>query len=533
MKRRRIRFDQLVPARNLRRVSPDSPYAYRTVEAPAVDTREVAAPAQAPSTVVMPTMMVRSRPRDIGLRDWAIYLLHNAALIEHALMIQYLYATYSLDANAGGPAADNPANPVSASSWTKPIRDIAVEEMGHLLTVQNILRFVGGAITFTREDFPIPTAVYPFPFQLERLTKDVLAKYVYAEMPDGEVPAGIMSPALRADVEARAQKAAAGAGGSFVNHVGTLYATLLDVFSDPAFQSPSTSGFPPATDTQAVTLQAAAGIGWHHLLGNKTIVDSVDGGGVTHPVKLKGARLLWVNSINDVLAALSFIARQGEASDPQSPNDSHFGRFLAIYKVFPDEGAAGWAKPAALKVPTNPTTISEPGTPGTISHKATQHWARLCDVRYRILLMSLTHATAIPTFSPAVPNPEEGAVTEELDALVNRIFDVMANGSLSVGQLARLLTGMPRTEPPTDETAGAPFTMPYTTAIPDRRREQWQYHLDLLDSSDDLVAEIRKTTPDPAFPKFQEAFDGLDGMEASDAAWRAQVATFLAKASTT
>ena len=38
-------------------------------------------------------------PREISWRDYAVYLLHVAAEIEHSLMVQYLYAAYSL----GGP----------------------------------------------------------------------------------------------------------------------------------------------------------------------------------------------------------------------------------------------------------------------------------------------------------------------------------------------------------------------------------------------------------------------------------------------
>ena len=36
--------------------------------------------------------VVLQRPRDFSVRDWAIYLLHNAAEVEHALMVQYLFA---------------------------------------------------------------------------------------------------------------------------------------------------------------------------------------------------------------------------------------------------------------------------------------------------------------------------------------------------------------------------------------------------------------------------------------------------------
>lgn len=40
---------------------------------------------------------------------------------------------------------------------------------------------------FDREEFPIPSDLYPFPFELEPLTKRSLGKYVLAEMPTEEV----------------------------------------------------------------------------------------------------------------------------------------------------------------------------------------------------------------------------------------------------------------------------------------------------------------------------------------------------------
>jgi rubrerythrin len=94
-------------------------------------------------------------------------------------MIQYLYAAYSL----GGPQV--PQDKVQlVNGWRRTFIDIAREEMGHLASVQNLLRFVGGPLNLEREDFPFRTGFYPFRFKLERLTKNSLAKYVYAEMPE-------------------------------------------------------------------------------------------------------------------------------------------------------------------------------------------------------------------------------------------------------------------------------------------------------------------------------------------------------------
>jgi hypothetical protein len=95
-------------------------------------------------------------------------------------MVQYLYAAYLL----GGPQVPQDKQQL-VNGWRRTLLDIAREEMGHLASVQNLLRFVGGPLNLEREDFPFRTGFYPFRFKLERLTKNSLAKYVYAEMPEG------------------------------------------------------------------------------------------------------------------------------------------------------------------------------------------------------------------------------------------------------------------------------------------------------------------------------------------------------------
>lgn len=511
MKRRRIRFDQLVTARNLPEVQDGAAAPLSLVN---VDV----------STAALPTD-VQKRPRDMSLREWVVYLLHNAAEVEHALMVQYLYAMYSLNEAASGPAANDAGTTVSASTWIPILRGIAIEEMGHLLTVQNVLRFVGGALSLAREDFPIDTNVYPFPFQLEPLTKDVLAKYVYAEMPAGDIDTAFLPAAEKAEIETRAKKAAGAGPGSFANHVGILYSTLIDALSDPACASTSTDGFPHDT----ATFQSTAGVGWSRVQGNGSIRETNDDG-TPRVVKLKGARLLTVDSIGEALAALRFVARQGEASDTASMRLSHFGRFLDIYRPFPEANAAGWSVPPAFAVSTNPTPVQTPVVPGsTITNNASQLWARLLDLRYRALLATLAHCTAIPQMSaaPAPGSPTPPTPTAALNAVVTRVFSVMLEAPLSVAELAKLLAQMPRTNTAADGMAGAPFTMPYSLPIPDRDRERWQLQLDLVDSVAALVAELKKVAPDPAFPSFGQAAADLDGLLADDADWRTQVLGFL------
>lgn len=94
------------------------------------------------------------KPDELTWWDWAVFLLHAAAEIEHALLVQYLYAAYSLDKTGGSGTLVPAGAAATIAGWRSKIITIAKEEMAHLLTEQNLLRFIGGPLTFERGDFP-------------------------------------------------------------------------------------------------------------------------------------------------------------------------------------------------------------------------------------------------------------------------------------------------------------------------------------------------------------------------------------------
>src|SRR5687768_1916368 len=161
------------------------------------------------------------KPAELMERDYLIMLLHIAAELEQSLMVQYLYAAYSL----GGDQAR--AHEDKVQEWRSAIIGVAKEEMGHLLTVQNVICLLGGPVSFEREDYPWDTPYYPFEFSLEPLTRRSLAKYVFAEM-----------PAVFSEEEKRyyeVAKAAKRELGLHAGHpVGEVYDTIIETISDPA-----------------------------------------------------------------------------------------------------------------------------------------------------------------------------------------------------------------------------------------------------------------------------------------------------------
>jgi hypothetical protein len=118
-------------------------------------------------------------------REQLIYLLTEAAEIEHGLMCTYLYAGWSLKQ-----ATTEGVTPVQLESierWRKEIRSVAMEEMAHLASVNNLLMSIGSPPHFRRQNFPVPAGYHPASLvvRLAPLTRATLDHFVYLERPEG------------------------------------------------------------------------------------------------------------------------------------------------------------------------------------------------------------------------------------------------------------------------------------------------------------------------------------------------------------
>lgn len=360
-------------------------------------------------------------------RDEAIFLLHSAAEVEHSLMVQYLYAAWSLPEEG----------PPRVARWRRDILQIAREEMAHFAAVQNLLRFVGGPLNFDREDFPFRSEFYPFPFRLEPLSLQSLARYIAAEMP------------ARSDVDPRLlakvlELAAEGNEGKPVNRVGALYNRLIDLIRtlpDDAFRA-ATAG-----SIQAPPVRWRADVGRGPLF------------------------LRRVATRNEALSLLTDVARQGEGEEDMP--DSHFLAFVEIFDAFPKD------KSPALDVAIHPNLRGGDAgdgalAAGRITHPRTQQWARVFNHHYRMLLSWLQHAL----LTPVEDAPSQG--------LSLRAFAEM----LALSDVGRLLTTLPCSEDGSPGRAGAPFELPYSMTLPDLPDERWAYHRELLGTARTQLEEL-------------------------------------------
>jgi hypothetical protein len=135
---------------------------------------------------------IRSKPQLIAA-------LQEAAEIEHQLMIQYLYAAFSLKKRPDERCT--PAQYEYVRRWGSTLLMVARQEMEHLALVNGLLSALGAAPWFSRENIPRQSRYYlganmaPFKapggevtpcdiaFVFERFNLDTIGRFVCMESP--------------------------------------------------------------------------------------------------------------------------------------------------------------------------------------------------------------------------------------------------------------------------------------------------------------------------------------------------------------
>jgi hypothetical protein len=390
--------------------------------------------------------------------DFVTFLLHVAAEVEHALLVEYLFAAYSL----GGPQVPK-EHRHRVQKWQTVILGIAKEEMGHFVTVQNVLRLIGAPLNLERDDFPWDMEYAPFAFTLEKLSAASLARYVYVEAPQEW-------PDDARPFQEEIEKLATGGQTQPVNRVGKLYDRLIAVLGDPdiipdsAFQS-STLPFQASWDE------------WGR--GYRDGARGAAAEGAKTPDLIIGTAY----SRDTAMAALQAVMAQGEAPDLDSDlgERSHFRRFFAIWKEFPKEGE--WSPVRDLA--PNPTTVEGLTDTSWISGERPQYWGYLLNLRYRMLLTYLAHSFRLSGSDSA------GPAAEARGLVLNSTFGEMYN----LRVISNLMVALPL-DGAAGPRAGPPFELPYTLDLPYGETDAWQVHIHLIDASLRLIGKLEKGADD-------------------------------------
>ncbi|MEZ5934366.1 MAG: ferritin-like domain-containing protein [Alphaproteobacteria bacterium] len=420
-------------------------------------------------------------------RDEAIFWLTAAAEIEHFLMVQYLFSAYSLNPAGAG------AQQTNVTNLQNSILQIAREEMGHLITVQNLLHILGAPLHFGREHSPYASDIYPFRFKLEPMSLPSLAKYVMAESPiDRDILMhGLSTEDLALYDGDITSQALASNDGREVRHVGPIFKRLRQLFATGLADSDlrldrgpfqarwDDWGYKPRQGTDDL----------------KVLVYRFD------QATAAGLRSAAIDAIQE-------IGDQGEEADTtMGDGESHFERFFLAYTTLRDIEAALGRTPT-WPVVENPNVsiapppsapdqsmldamLDSPLAKGRIDNARSRRWAQLCNFRYRLLLQYLQHSLLL----------EGRAFRDDGDRTPKGVVMYWTfNEMRRVKKLAQKLVQMPLDEGTSGRHAGPPFELPYSLNLPIDDRDRWAGHADVLDASILLATEMQADPEDSDDP---------------------------------
>ncbi len=128
-------------------------------------------------------------------------LLSKAAMVEHLLAMQYLFASFSMkkyleEFEDYDPGSSDPqqqkinrlrlAQLEAIRRWDARMLFVARQEMTHLAFVQNLYAILGDEPYLFRPNFPVPASEYPFgkPLNLMPFSRHALEVFRYWEKPD-------------------------------------------------------------------------------------------------------------------------------------------------------------------------------------------------------------------------------------------------------------------------------------------------------------------------------------------------------------
>jgi CDGSH-type Zn-finger protein/truncated hemoglobin YjbI len=124
-------------------------------------------------------------PFVIEHREALVYMLCEAAELEHGIMCQYLFAAFSLKQREDEGLTRRELEAVTR--WRRLIAHVATEEMLHLALVHNLLSAIGAAPHLSRPNLPAPAHHYPAGVNLTLVPfgERALQHFMFLERPEG------------------------------------------------------------------------------------------------------------------------------------------------------------------------------------------------------------------------------------------------------------------------------------------------------------------------------------------------------------
>jgi hypothetical protein len=370
------------------------------------------------STVAEPTIVVEHR-------EHLWYLLAEAAQVEHMIMCQYLYASFSLKSGTDDGLTEEQA--AAVARWQERLTGIAVEEMLHLALVFNVMTSIGAGPWLSRPNFPRGSDHLPggVRFKLLPFGADSLTHFLYLERPEGmeRVDAAGFEPCVPPR-EPIAPDEAMPRSQDF-GTVGHLYRGILQGLATFCSQVGERAVFVAPPDKQAT------------------------------PELFRWPQLIAVHDLASATAAINEIIEQGEGARGDW-RDAHYGRFLRIWDEYTKLREADPefepAHPVIAAFTRQPYDTAEPQP--LLTDPLTREVAEVFNLGYETLLQVLNRFF--------MHTDETG---EQLLALVGAAFALMGG---VLGPLGRTLTRLPAGPDHPGHTAGPTFEMYYEfgSAVP-------------------------------------------------------------------
>ena len=359
-------------------------------------------------------------PFVIEHREALIYMLCEAAELEHGIMCQYLYAAFSLrQPDDDGLSAEEAT---AVRQWRKHIFHIAAQEMLHLSLVQNLLSAIGAAPHLSRPNFPQPASHYPAGVHLVLLPfgDEALRHFMFLERPEGmdiHDAEGMAAFERAVPATPRIQAGDIVPRGQDFKTVGHLYRSIEAGIAHLAEKFGGQALFVGPPRAQATPQY----FGWPELVA--------------------------VTDVASAQRAIDEILEQGEG--PRGNwRDAHFGQFVTILDEFEQlrEANRGF-EPARPVAAVNVRAAERAIDIALVTDPVTQQVMDLFNVGYEILLLMLQRFFAH---------------TEETDAQLQALADASVNLMFGVMEpLGSLVTTLPAGPAFPGRTAGPSFELFY------------------------------------------------------------------------
>ncbi|MFC5487403.1 ferritin-like domain-containing protein, partial [Microvirga aerilata] len=223
----------------------------------------------------------------------------------------------------------------AVAQWRRVILSVAVEEMGHLAIVNNLLVAIGGAPHFNRPNLPVAEGYMPacFTVRLTPFDEAALDHFIFLEHPEGSSVQDHDTFGAEAEVVREVKEIRLTPSAEDYETIAELYGMIRE-------------------DLQSLAARQGS-LAFIAASGARQIGPDV--------VDLPGVRV--ITDLPTALQALNVIVEQGEGS-PHELEDSHFARFNAIKSEWAELKASNPAfKPAhpvahdpVMRCPTDSTS---------------------------------------------------------------------------------------------------------------------------------------------------------------------------------